>query len=159
MLGERIRDPDGVESHMPGRPDVAGLGLLPVETIFAREKVTHPVRVQLGDGVPLLDAAGGRTLAGYEIHCGRVAMTSGAQGQGARPFARVVRRGDGVADEREGCIRGRVAGTLVHGLFENDLVRAVLGSDDEAATDPYDALADHFECALDMRHVDSLVGL
>jgi adenosylcobyric acid synthase len=117
--------------------------------------------VQLGDGVPLLDSAGGQTLAGYEIHCGRVAMTNSAEGQGARPFARVVGRGDEVVDEREGCIRGAVAGTLVHGLFENESVRAVLGGDDGDASghDPYETLADHFERALDMRHLDSLVGL
>ncbi len=156
LLGERILDPEGVESR---EPEVAGLGLLPVETIFQRDKVTHPVRVRLGDGVPLLDGAGGQTLAGYEIHCGRVAMTQDAAGQGARPFARVVRRGDDSADEREGCIRGAVAGTLVHGLFENDLVRAVIDGDASSASDPYETLADHFERALDMRHLDALVGL
>ena len=153
MLGRRILDPDGVESN---EREVAGLGLLPVETRFARDKVTDPVRVRLADGAPLLDGAGGQLLDGYEIHCGRVAMVDGAAG--ARPFARVVARAGRAADEPEGCIAGAVAGTLVHGLFENAVVRAALG-DEADAGDPYDALADHFAAALDMGHLDRLVGL
>ena len=154
MLGERVLDPDGVESQ---EPDVAGLGLLPVVTRFVRDKVTHAVRLRLGDGVPRLDSAGGREVDGYEIHCGRV------ERHGARRFATVVRRGDAAVDEEEGAIAGSVAGTLVHGLFESAVVRAALapaGGDDGASErDPYDALADHFAAALDLRHLDGLVGL
>src|SRR5204862_164422 len=82
----------GVESR---QPDVAGLGLLPVVTRFAREKVTEPVRLRLGDGVPLCDAVGGREVGGYEIHCGRVAR------RGARPFGVVVKRGEATVEEGE----------------------------------------------------------
>jgi adenosylcobyric acid synthase len=151
LLGERILDPDGVES--PER-EVAGLGLLPVVTRFARDKVTRPVRLQLADGLPLLDAAGGRVAAGYEIHCGRVDR------HGARPFGTVVRRGDDEVREPEGAVAGVVAGTLVHGLFESAEVRTALGAGAAVdAADPYDALADHFAAALDVAHLDALVGL
>jgi len=152
MLGERILDPDGVES--PER-ELAGLGLLPVVTRFARDKITRPVRLQLGDGLPLLDGAGGRAADGYEIHCGRV------ERHGARPFGTIVRRGDDErAHEPEGAVAGAVAGTLVHGLFENAVVRAALGAGHAAdARDPYDVLADHFAAALDLVHLDALVGL
>ena len=44
MLGTAIRDPEGVEST---GGDVEGLGLLPGETTFAREKSTHRVRAQI----------------------------------------------------------------------------------------------------------------
>jgi adenosylcobyric acid synthase len=143
MLGERIFDPEGVESS---ERDVAGLGLLPVTTRFARDKLTRPVRVQLADGLPLLDAAGGRDVDGYEIHCGRV------ERHGARAF--------GAIDGRdEGAVAGRVAGTLVHGLFENQAVRAALAPDSAAEADPYDRLADHFAAALDMTMLDALIGL
>ena len=47
MLGTAIRDPDGVEST---GGDVEGLGLLPGETTFAREKSTHRVRAQILGG-------------------------------------------------------------------------------------------------------------
>jgi adenosylcobyric acid synthase len=152
MLGERILDPDGVESP---EPDVAGLGLLPVVTRFAHDKVTQPVRLRVADGVPALDGAGGREALGYEIHCGRVTVAAGA-----RPLGRVVRRGDRGTDEPEGCTVGSVAGTLVHGLFENAAVRAALGDDgDGEGKDPYEALADHFAAALDIAHLERMVGL
>ena len=149
MLGERILDPDGVESR---EPDVAGLGLLPVVTRFARGKVTQPVRVRLADGIPLLDRAGGREADGYEIHCGRV------ERRGARPFCTVLNRD--AADSADGAIASHVAGTLVHGLFENAPIRAALGAaDGDDGADPYDTLADAFAAALDMRQLDALVGL
>ena len=120
MLGERILDPDGVESR---EPEVAGLGLLPVVT---------RVRARQGDragaAAPRRRRAAARrgrrpTLAGYEIHCGRV-----DRARGARPFGVVVRRGERAVDEPEGAIAGSVAGTLVHGLFEDAAVRAALGA-------------------------------
>jgi adenosylcobyric acid synthase len=146
MLGRRILDPHRVESD---QTDVTGLGLLPVVTEFAREKVTHPVRARLADGIPRLDAAGGAEVSGYEIHCGRVTV------DGARPLA----------SNGDGAIAGNVAGTLIHGLFENDVVRAALrrslglSAHRAAERDPYDALADHFAAALDLQHLDKLAGL
>jgi adenosylcobyric acid synthase len=136
---------------------VAGLGLLPVATRFHAEKVTAPVRVRLADGLPLLGAAGGLEAAGYEIHCGWVAP------RGARPFGTIVRRGERAAGEPEGALAGVVAGTLVHGLFEEPRVRAALldalglasGGD---AKDPYDTLADHFAGALDLALIDRLIA-
>ena len=132
LLGERILDPDGVESQ---EREVAGLGLLPVVTRFSRDKITDQVRVRLADG---------RLADGYEIHCGRV------ERRGGRPFGVVVCRGALPVDEPEGCVAGSVSGTLVHGLF---------AARDEGARDRYDALADHFEAALDVGLLDRLVGL
>jgi adenosylcobyric acid synthase len=82
---------DDVESRS-GR--VQGLGLLPVRTVFQSEKVLTQTRRALNDGT---------TLRGYEIHHGRVDV------EGGEPL---------FADE--GCVSGSVAGTLWHGLFEND---------------------------------------
>lgn len=82
---------DEVESSA-GR--VEGLGLLPVHTEFRREKVLTRTHAELDDGA---------TVVGYEIHHGRVRVDGGA------PL---------FADE--GCAQGPVAGTLWHGLFEND---------------------------------------
>jgi adenosylcobyric acid synthase len=149
MLGERILDPEGVESS---ERDVAGLALLPVVTRFERDKVTQPVRLRLADGIALLETAGGGEARGYEIHCGRVSV------HGARPFATIRARGDRERDEPEGAIVGNVFGTLVHGLFENGNVRAALGRghDGSAASDPYDALADHFAAALDLLHLERM---
>lgn len=65
MLGERVNDPDGVET---GTPKTApGLGLLPVRTTFRREKV---LARPSGDAL-------GQPVEGYEIHHGEVAVRGG----------------------------------------------------------------------------------
>ena len=93
MLGRVVRDPDGVEGD-PGA-EVAGLGLLDVETVFGAEKV-----LRLPSGAAL-----GAPASGYEIHHGRVSV-GGDEGflGGAR--------------------RGAVAGTMWHGSLESDDFRA-----------------------------------
>ena len=65
MLGERVADPDGVET---GRPASAiGIGLLPARTAFAAEKVLRRPR----------GAALGHEVEAYEIHHGEVAVRGG----------------------------------------------------------------------------------
>jgi adenosylcobyric acid synthase len=101
LLGERIED--AVESR---RGIVAGLGLLPVVTRFAPEKL---LRRRTGRS-PLLGTAAG----GYEIRHGR------------------VERGGGevllVADDGEpdGCVAGAVFGTSWHAALEHDAFRRAL---------------------------------
>jgi adenosylcobyric acid synthase len=114
MLGTAIRDPEGVEST---GGDVEGLGLLPGETTFAREKSTRRVRAQILGGSGWLNALAGQVLAGYEIHMG--------QTRGDPPWLRIDREDasgessfDGLADQE-----GRVWGCYVHGLFANDEFR------------------------------------
>lgn len=93
MLGRHIHD--DVES---GVGEVAGLGLLPVSTVFEPTKVLRRHRAS--------DGGGG--LSGYEIRHGRPRV---AEHPGAEPFA-----ADGVR-------LGAVAGTSWHGLLENDEFR------------------------------------
>jgi adenosylcobyric acid synthase len=110
MLGHVIDDE--VESHAGGR---RGLGLLPLDTVFERDKV---VRRRRG-------SAFGAPVRGYEIHHGRVRLASGAQ-----PWVELDDDGGAVEDdggsvEGEGCRRadGRVMATSLHGLFESDAFR------------------------------------
>jgi adenosylcobyric acid synthase len=108
MLGRVIVDT--VES---GAGEVAGLCLLPIETVFEPEKLTRPRH--------------GRSLThgvtGYEIRHGRVGVLDGADGghaaDGSGPLAELD---DEHGAEDEGWISdgGRVAGTSLHGLFESD---------------------------------------
>jgi len=103
LLGAEIDDP--VES---GAGRVPGLGLLPVTTRFAADKVLARPRgrgAAVGAGVP---------AAGYEIHHGRTARHGGAP---------LLVRDDGGED---GCARGAVLGTTWHGLLEGDAWRAAL---------------------------------
>src|ERR671920_808490 len=65
MLGNRIED--GVESN---EPETIGLGLLPVETVFEREKsLGRPEGTAIGFG--------NADVSGYEIHHGRVSRDGG----------------------------------------------------------------------------------
>ncbi len=59
LLGEEILDPHGVESP---RPQVGGLGIIPVRTVLERKKVVRRVT-----GHCLVN---GERVAGYEIHMG-----------------------------------------------------------------------------------------
>jgi adenosylcobyric acid synthase len=101
LLGERIDD--DVES---GRGSVPGLGLLPVRTRFAADKV---LRRRTGRS-PVL----GTAASGYEIRHGRV------ERGGGQPLF--------VADDGEpdGCVSGSLLGTSWHGALEHDGFRRML---------------------------------
>lgn len=69
MLGECLRDPYGAEAEAGAVMD--GLGLLPMETVFAAEKRTERVRgtvIASGLRGTALEAC---PMEGYEIHMGR----------------------------------------------------------------------------------------
>jgi adenosylcobyric acid synthase len=98
MLGGSIVD--DVESSAG---DVAGLGLLPVDTVFAGSKLlARPSGVALD---------GGEQVAAYEIHHGRTTVSGGIA---------LFALADG---STEGCRFGSVWGTVWHGLLENDAYR------------------------------------
>jgi adenosylcobyric acid synthase len=88
---------DEVESAS-GR--VPGLALLPVRTEFQKDKILAQTRKLMSDG---------SVISGYEIHHGNVIV------DGGESF---------IADE--GCVQGSVAGSVWHGLFENDSWRRTL---------------------------------
>ena len=101
MLGEGITD--GVES---GTPETAGLGLLPVGTVFEQEKVlSRPEGRAPGFG----DAP----VSGYEIHHGRTSPHAGAP-----LFV--------TETEEEGRHAGATLGTSWHGVLESDAFRRAL---------------------------------
>ena len=97
MLGRTLSDPDGAE----GGGSLAGLGLLPCETVFELQK--HRT---LQRAVTLAPPLEGAALEGYEIHMGRTRRLEGA------PFCRLA---DG---REEGAAVGLVFGTYLHGLFD-----------------------------------------
>jgi adenosylcobyric acid synthase len=105
MLGESVRDPEGVAGD---RGIVPGLSLLPVRTTFSQIKSVSQVVARWG-----IDR-----WSAYEIHMGVTvptqrcdALTLVENGQGAQP---------------EGCRRNHVWGTYLHGVFESSAVRAEL---------------------------------
>lgn len=153
LLGARISDPLGVEGAGGDEP---GLGLLPVETIFAAEKRTAQVAA-----LALAPWARGAPIAGYEIHMGRTVLTDEA-----RSAATITRRGGAQVDEPDGCIAadGRVWGCYIHGLFdEAPFRRAWLrslgwdGPEHAQSVDPYNRLADVVAGALNAQQLAALL--
>jgi adenosylcobyric acid synthase len=104
MLGEAITDPAGAEGD-PGT--TLGLGLLPVTTELLEEKTLTRTR---GTAHP-----GGQRVDGYEIHMGVTRVAGGVE-----PMLRVCARNGIPCDEPEGARSGdgRIAGTYLHGLFD-----------------------------------------
>ena len=177
MLGDKLYDPEGVESS---QPEMDGLGLLPLTTTFAGTKETHRIRGEVLESTGLLAGAGGTSISGYEIHMGRTTPTGGgAPGTGslAAPF-RIDDRSDVAVTEAtalDGVMdpSGRVLGTYIHGLFQNGGLRqAVLrelarrkgvslpGSAQDMSIDgEYDKLADWVRASLRMDLVYQMTGL
>ncbi len=146
MLGEEIDD--AVEAKRAAT--VAGLGLLPVKTVFHPDKITRAAE----------GTAFGCPVTGYEIHNGRT--------EPSNPWLELHSGFEG--SEAAG---GAVLGTSLHGLFEADGFRrrflsAVASragrpwaagklSFAEARTARFDRLADAMEEHLDMAAVEALI--
>ena len=69
MLGRTVSDPDQVEAA--GVTEIAGLGLLPMDTVFRGEKVQTQTEGVLSGVDGLLAGLNGLRYEGYEIHMGR----------------------------------------------------------------------------------------
>lgn len=169
MLGEVIRDPQHTESQ---NDEVAGLGLLGMETVFASEKLTSQVVAQCQDLHFMGQSISAGNLQGYEIHMGHTAFNREAD---KHPFTVCQRRGKTCASQ-EGTANaaGNVFGTYIHGVFDNDVFRrSVLnairhskGLEALANTrnvmaekqKAYEHLADVVENALDMEKLYQIMG-
>lgn len=155
MLGERILDPERVESPLTERK---GLGLLSLATVFLPSKETHQVEGVVKAGRGLLEQARGLPFQGYEIHMGRT------DGVSESPFL-IEKRSGRACQVPEGCLDsgGRVLGTYLHGLFNNAGLRSAIlnhlasrkgfnirPSPAISRDVAYDRLADHVRRSLNM---------
>ena len=164
LLGERIDDPCGVE----GGGGAGALGLLALRTVFAREKTTVQAAGRIAGARLFGVASGDVAFRGYEIHNGET-----ERGTGLAPFASLVRHGTQAA-RADGAVSadGRIAGTYVHGIFDDDRFRHAfiaaartacgLASRDDGAQVTssrearIDRLAAHVRAALDIPHLLAL---
>jgi adenosylcobyric acid synthase len=158
MLGQIVHDPKHIESKLDSTP---GLGLLPIQTVFAGEKATHQASAQVRNGPGWFANLEGQTVSGFEIHMGRT--------QGQSPILEITERNgqsvyapDGAASED-----GKVWGCYIHGLFANqNLRRAWLadlgwkGAQAGETVDPFAAsltrLADTLEECFDMEFLERI---
>ena len=105
MLGQTVSDPDGVE----GGGTLAGLGLLPADTVFQGEKTRTRVTGAFRAPEGIFASMAGVPFEGYEIHMGRTESA-------AAPLVDFTtqtgeRRTDGLS-------AGNVWGCYVHGIFD-----------------------------------------
>lgn len=117
ILGRELHDPLHTESDIDS---MKGLGLLNVVTTFDPDKITTQVQAEVIGTGPLLNGCKGQPVTGYEIHMGRSEL-----GEGVEPAFRIFERSTKEVDILDGAVRsdGRVFGTYIHGIFDNDRFR------------------------------------
>lgn len=155
MLGERISDPEKTERG----GQTAGLGLLPVETVFEPQKTRCRSQGVIRPPAGIFCGLSGVPFSGYQIHMGRTRRR-----EDTAPFCTLT---DGTG---EGAVSGNVAGTYIHGLFDGNAAQALqelllsrrgLSREDlSPVTDTetflqsqYDILADELKKSLDMEKI------
>ena len=160
MLGEVLSDPHHVETGGM----VKGMGLLPIDTVFSKQKTRSRVEGRFLELDGDLCSLSGASFEGYEIHMG----VSTQHGDG-KPMICLEDRVNGVKKPC-GICRENVYGTYVHGIFDladtaEKIVRAIgekkgINLSDAPATDyrqlkedQYDLLADELRKHLDMENI------
>jgi len=138
MLGEALVDPHGIDGNAPG------LGLLPLVTVFEREKTVCHRAAAFGQLSGAWASLSNVPVAGYEIHHGQTAIHPQMAQDG-----RAVMPG-GLAWQNA---RGNVLGLYLHGLFEDAAaLHALFGAAAPTLDATFDGLADfidtHFEAGV-----------
>ena len=168
MLGSVLSDPEGVEDG----GEMAGMGLLPGQTIFREEKTRTRIC-----GAVINGGMKGCPVEGYEIHMGDTRMEE----RDSSEFLPWLRLADGRMDgmtNRD----GTVMGTYLHGIFDegdflNRLIEPLMEryhlNGDKAAADgefdrmpdmkaykeaEYDKLANLVRKSLDMEKIYQIMG-
>ena len=130
MLGEALIDLHGVDGN------AAGLGLLPLVTLFETQKTVRRVTVQLPALRGAWAALHGVELDVYEIHHGqtqlRADMEAGHSQRADEPVPRLVWQS----------AQGHIWGTYWHGMFENAaFVQALWGTQTPSLDDVFERMA------------------
>ena len=115
MLGKEVSDPHGVE----GGGTVRGVGLLPIRTVFEPEKHQVRSRGRIAQVEGPLAALSGAPVEGYEIHMGTTELLDGS------PVCELEGEGSVSLD---GCWKGNVYGSYLHGVFDTKECATALAS-------------------------------
>ena len=165
MLGDILSDPEGIEAG----GTMKGMGLLPLETIFTKEKTRTRVDGRFLKVEGILAGLEGISFEGYEIHMGETRSSLPAMSE-IKNCARKQEFSQRTRQSMDGVSLGNVYGTYIHGIFEReDVVTAVVRAlaarkgialDDLKAVDlkefkerQYDLLADGLRRHLDMEKI------
>ena len=164
MMGETLSDPHGVEAG----GTIKGMGLLPMDTVFAKKKTRTRVEGSFGQLTGAFAKLSDTALEGYEIHMGET--TYEPRGTVFSAIAETV--GTQHVDEAmaNGCQYQNAAGSYVHGLFDSvEMQKALLrllcqkkGLPEEAVSwidekvykeQQYDKLAEGLRESMDMAKI------
>ena len=160
MLGDSISDPEGVEEGGMLR----GMGLLPMETVFAGEKTRTRVEGTIGSLPGVFSGLEGLKVEGYEIHMGVTTWK-----ETGHALTRLTDAVSGQSKE-DGGWYGNTGGSYVHGFFDcQEIANAMVSGlaqkkgivwEELGQTDyetykqkQYDILADTLRCHLDMKKI------
>lgn len=113
MLGESLADPFEVESG----GTIKGMGLLPMETVFEKEKTRTRVSGSIQEIHGVLNSLSGVKFEGYEIHMGATKLKDG--GSHLSQLSDSVKHTENKPD---GAYKDNVYGTYVHGFFDKEEV-------------------------------------
>ena len=117
MLGESLSDPHHVEAG----GTIKGMGLLPMDTVFAENKTRTRVSGKFLNLEGELTALSGAELEGYEIHMGETVLK-----ENAGHCVSIEDHVSGTVKE-DGAYCKNVCGTYVHGVFDKeDVAEAVV---------------------------------
>ena len=161
MLGETLSDPEGVEAG----GSMKGMGLLPMDTVFASEKTRTRVSGVFQNVSGDLQELSGTVLESYEIHMGVSTLR-----EGSRTLTMIQDHAATTEQKNDGAYCKNVYGTYVHGVFDKEEVAkavvAALGRKKGINTDEitgvdfqefketqYDILADALREHLDMKKI------
>jgi adenosylcobyric acid synthase len=133
MLGRSLTDPHNSDENQ------RGLELLPLDTVFERDKLLRPTRAQFGPLPGEWAALAGVGFDGYEIRQGRTAPHVDA----AADLVVALRN---QAGEPIGWQRGNVLGIYAHGLFESaDAIARLFAVPARRLDEVFDGLADFID--------------
>ena len=156
MLGETLSDPDGVEAG----GTIPGMGLLPMETVFTKQKTRTRVDGTFCQTGGKLSGLSGMPLEGYEIHMGKSEFSV--------PCMTKLSNG-----KQDGISQGDVYGSYIHGIFDKCADKIVKCLCDKKGIDStkiksidmaelkereYDRLADMVRESLDMDLIYKIIN-
>ena len=113
ILGTMLEDPYVKEGSLSdGNINTEGIGLLPLKTRFLKEKKT--TRIKSESIWPCSSE-----INGFEIHNGITELDESQKNLKPKPIFKEINLGWYI-ENRNG---GTIAGTYIHGIFENDIWR------------------------------------
>lgn len=115
MLGEKIYDPDNVESG----GEIRGLELLKTETTFYKEKIRTQIKGRFNNIEGFYKELSKVEFEGYEIHMGDTDIKD----ENSLSIINVVSiAGNKPSESENGAVNDNVAGSYIHGIFDNSQV-------------------------------------